>query len=216
MFIFTDSNGAALVADTNIYKFSAFSFPELDQNFNALTTTFKVVPRPVISVVSTLGGHNYLNVFGEDPLTIDLQGIIVGNSCTSGNVVSAAIATAVQFYSTNGVVNRVTPIKFQIEGDKSRKAFLVAMTVVQDNNFIDVINFNMMLLAESLDKRELASATVKSPVAPPKTSPGTRALTSNIASANTGAAPQLDWPLPLYINSSGEVTSPETQTLLLT
>ena len=60
---------------------TSFSFPELDQSFNALVRATRVSPKPVINTQGTLGGVNYLNVFGEDPLQVEIQGIIAGSAC---------------------------------------------------------------------------------------------------------------------------------------
>lgn len=136
---------------------TSFSFPELDQSFSALVRGTRVSPKPVINVQGTLGGVNYLNVFGEDPLQVEIQGVIAGSACGQAGQVASGLANGVAFYSQYGVVNNPTPIRYRIQGQKQKQAFLVAMTVSQDSSFVDLAEFQMTLMSENLDNRTIQS-----------------------------------------------------------
>lgn len=177
MFIFVSEKGRALVTKTDLVTFSSFSLPELDKEISALVTQTQVTPRPAIQIQGTLGGRNYLNVFGEDPLQIQINGILVGTQCGVANQVASSLGMSVEFFAKNGVVNRTTPLRYTITGQPSREAFLVAMNVGQESAFADMSRFNMTLLAESLQKfspprprrqvRQVQAAQAANPVVSP-------------------------------------------------
>ena len=154
MFIFTNDKGQTLVTKTNLYVRSSFSLPELDTQLEALVIATTLSPKPAINIQGTVGGTNLLNVFGEDPMEIQLTGIVVGPGCDSLNRAKNALGIAMQMFVDHGVVNRVTPLRYQITGQQARNAFMVGLQVSQDNTFSDYANFSMMLLAESLQKKK--------------------------------------------------------------
>ena len=219
MLIFVNSSGQAIVALTKSSSAASFSFPELDAKLSAIVSQIRVTPKPVVSVVSTLGGKNYINVFGEDPLQLELMGTLLGANCSVGQDVTSAVATGVDFYKSNSVINRVTPIQFRLQSNsgsgvvpKAKKAFMIAMTISQDAAFPDMASFNMLLIAESFDDRELAVSDA--PILPTsgETSTSSRALSSNLSASSTGALPGLAWSGSVLIDVNGEVIMPVTQT----
>lgn len=180
MFFFVSSTRQVLFVKSDVVRPVSFSFPELDSDsFNAMVTLARFSPKPVFGIQGTVGGANYLNVFGEDPMQIELNGIIVGANCNSANTLQTAIGNSVAFYKAHGVVNRVEPIKFVLHGsgERERQAFLVAFSVSQEDSFNDMANFSMMLLGENLDARKFA---------PPTSISSTSSTSLNETAANTG------------------------------
>jgi hypothetical protein len=156
MLVFVNEQGQTLVTRTSLRMLSSFTLPELDQQLNALVVSTQVTPRPVLQVQGSLGNKNYLNLFGEDPMPITVTGIVVGGSCNELKSVQSALGVAIGFYSSHGVINRPTSLKYTIKGQATREAFLVGLQVSQDSAFADFANFTMMLLAENLQKRSLS------------------------------------------------------------
>lgn len=149
MFIFSDSRSRVAIFKSELSSIGAFSFPELSLGFKAIITNTRFTPRPVINPQGTIGGANYLSVFGEDPLQIEMSGAVVGAECDAATSAATAIGRSLTFYKANSIVNRVDPIKFTI-GRVERQAFLVAMSIMQEENFADIASFTMLLLGKSL------------------------------------------------------------------
>lgn len=162
MYLFLNDRGQVLVTKSDRVKRVMFSIGDIEQDFKALTTSIRITPKPVVSVQGTIGGANYLNVFGEDPLQIEIAGVIVGYSCDSASQTESAIGNSVALYKTYGVINRVTPISFVVLGSSQgeRQAFLVAMSITQDNSFADIAEFSMVLLAEDLNDNRISNLAV--------------------------------------------------------
>lgn len=154
MFIFVNSQGGALITQTDLFVHSSFVLPELDAQANAIVTATSVVTRPVFRTQGTLGGKNYLNVFGEDPMQIQITGVVVGQDCQNLQNASSALGISVDFFARHGVVNRALPLRYTITGQPSREAFLVGLTVTQESAFADMARFTMSLLGESLEDRD--------------------------------------------------------------
>lgn len=180
MYVFVNPNGQTLVTRSELFVRSSFSLPELDNSFEALVMTTNLSPKPVIGIQGTVGGTNLLNVFGEDPLEIQITGFVVGRNCDQIAQAASALGIAIGIFAKNGVVNRTTPLQYIITGQPARQAFLVGMSVMQDNAFADYAKFNMTLLGESLQDRKLAN----SGAAPPPTAAG-----GATAVSNTGVVP---------------------------
>lgn len=211
MFIFVNPLGQTLIMETQLTTITSFSLPELDNQFNALVTNTRVTPKPIVNVQSTLGGINYLNVFGEDPLQIQIQGIIVGAACNTAGRVTSALASSVDFYARNGVINKTTPIKYTLQGSKSKQAFLVAMSITQDNSFADLASFDMVLLSENLDNRVISPPSMirQQPQRVQLTSTNT-GLVDGSSVNQSSLAPTFNFSNSIQsLSSFGEVEQPE-------
>jgi hypothetical protein len=214
MYVFVNTSGQALVALNRNSARTVLSLPELDTRMTAIATAIRVTPKPIVSVVSTLGGQNFINVFGEDPLQVEISGILVGSNCQSGEAVSNAVSNGVDFYKQNSVINRITPITFRFQSEqnnpavpKATKGFLVAMTISQEAEFQDIANFNLLIISQSLDSRELAKtpAVITSPIPSPIFQ--SRGVSTNLMASSSGAMPSVDWGGSILIDSNGEVVS---------
>lgn len=150
MLVFVNSQGRALITASDLVTKTSFTLPELDDTINALVIQTAVIPKPAVQMQGTLGGHNYLNVFGEDPMQIQISGLVLGEDCQNIAGTASALGTSVEFFAKHGVVNRVAALKYTISGQPTKKAFLVALTVSQESAFADMARFNMTLFAESL------------------------------------------------------------------
>jgi hypothetical protein len=169
MYMFINERGQVAVAKSDVVQRVIFSMDELSNSFRALVTGIRITPKPVVSVHGTIGGANFLNVFGEDPLQIEINGVAIGYNCDSLSETESAISNSVEFYKTNSVINRVEPIRFTLPstGKSERQAFLVAMSVLQDNAFADLAKFSMILLAEDLNNRRFDRAGIVVPTGAP-------------------------------------------------
>jgi len=212
MLFLVNASRQVLFVKTDMVRPVSFSFPELDSDsFNALVQLARFSPKPVVGIQGTVGGANYLNVFGEDPMQIELNGIIVGANCNSANTLQTAIGNSVAFYKAHGVVNRVEPIKFVLHGsgERERQAFLVAFSVSQEDSYNDLANFSMMLLGENLDARKFsppASLTTSSASSTLTTKPNT-GLVANVSQTGSQASPLAVSATSL--TGSGEIVQPQ-------
>jgi len=216
MFLFVNPQGQTFVTRTNLYLHSSFSLPELDGQLEALVISTTLTPKPAVSVQGTLGGVNLINVFGEDPLEIQITGVVVGANCDALNASSSALGVGVDIFAQLGIVNRATPLRFRITGQPSRKAFMVALTVMQDTAFADMARFNMMLLAENLQDRRIA---LQPTAVPPSVRSGPQGIinTGVVGAARAAIRPRnfAAAVSPVGLIGSGVVASPLTVPLVL-
>ena len=151
MLIFVDAGRNVLITPSNIpNQKAAFYLQELDQYLEAIVLSAVIRPAPALQVHSSLSGLNYLNVFGEEPLNISLQGMVAGSACDTLAGADAALGIAVSMFRDLSVVQRALPLRFRIDRSRARSAYLVALTATQTSDYADVCNFQMELLAEPL------------------------------------------------------------------
>lgn len=150
MFLFVNREGNALITRTSLFVNSSFSLPELDAQLNALVSRIQVTPKPLVQLQGSLGGKNYINVFGENPLQIQLSGLVLGRNCNTLSNIKSSLGLATSFFQEHGVVNRVAPLTFTMTGHPSKQAFMVALTVTHATQFNDMSQFSMTLLSKSL------------------------------------------------------------------
>lgn len=214
MYVFANSSGQAVVVTGQVSRRIPFSFPALDSSLTAMVASVRVTPKPVVSVTSSLGGHNYLSVYGEDPMHVEINGVVLGQNCNAINAVDSAISNAVSFYQSNGIVNRATPVLIRLGSSQLRSinGFLVAITVQQDAENLDIASFSMLLLAESLDERELVVNDPPQLVPPADTSTQLRGVRDNLLASTTGPFTDQPWSSVL-IDANGEIISRVTQTI---
>lgn len=174
MFIFNNDQGQTLVTDSNLATQGSFSLPEIDRQINALVTQTVVTPAPAVQIQGTLGGRTYINVFGEDPMQVQISGIVVGRHCDDLQSASSALGVSVDFFAQHGVINRAEPLEYTIRGQPTKQAFMVGLTVSQDSAFADIARFQMLLFAESLSNQNLDPASpISNPDSVDTTAPGT-------------------------------------------
>lgn len=215
MYIFVNSQGRVLVTQTDLFVHSSFALPELDQQANAIVVATSVMPKPIIQIQGTLGRQNYLNVFGENPMQIQIDGVVVGRDCQTFQTASSALGVSVDFFAQHGVVNRLQPLRYTITGQPARQAFLVGMTVQQDSAFVDMARFSMSLLAESLQDQATPGGATRS-----TTTAGSRTTVRNtglVRSLSTGSTPAAgDVPVGTALFASGDPATPYSAELSLT
>ena len=214
MYVFANESGQAIIVTGSVSKRMPFSFPALETSLTALVASVRVSPKPIVSVNSCLGGHNYINVFGEDPMHVEISGVVIGSSCNTTRQVSSVVSDTLSFYSSNGIINRVTPVTFRLStsGAKLNRGFVVALTIQQSADNADLASFNMLLLTDSLDEREIVVSDPPSLTTTASTDQAARGVVSNIQASTLGAIPSQDWG-SILIDSNGEVISRVTQTV---
>lgn len=164
MLFFVDSGRNVLITQSNLpVSKAAFHLTELDVYIHVIVTGTNVRPNPAIQIHSSVGGLNYINVFGEEPVQISLKGMVAGSDCTNANQLQSALGISVDMFVELGVVQRVIPLQYRVGSSRMRAAYLVGMDISQDDSFNDVATFQMTLLAEPLaeieDPRPVAANT---------------------------------------------------------
>lgn len=157
MLIFVDSSGKALITKSPYASLSSFSLPELDLEMNAIVLSAVVSPKPLFQLQGTLSGTNHINVFGEDPIQVEIRGWFIGDSCSAtenSQSLQSALGRGLQFFNENGIVNRASPLTYTISGQAPRRAFLVGIVCSQDSEYMDAAQFQMTLIADSFFQRE--------------------------------------------------------------
>lgn len=173
MFLLVNQNKNVLVAKSAIAPQKvAFYLPELSQYVTLIVTQTSIKPAPAVQVHGSVGGQNYLNVFGEDPVQIGLSGLVAGSACSTLRDIHSALGLAVDVFRDLSVVSRAEPLRYRVGRSRMRNAFLVGMDINQDNTFADVAQFSMMLLGEPFTETQ-QSKPITDPNAPsdPSTQP---------------------------------------------
>lgn len=129
----------------------SFSFPDIsNESYKMVITRATIAPQPITQIHSSIGGMSYLSVFGEDPVQIQLTGVIAGgiNCFAPFNPSTSALAKAVQIFRTKSVVGNPLPLRFSIAGSRARAAYMIALRVDIETGFSDVVNINMAFVSE--------------------------------------------------------------------
>lgn len=173
MLLFANSNRNVLVSRSLISSFRlAFQLQALDRYVTLLVTRTTVQPSPAYQVHGSLGGLNYLNVFGEEPVTVSLSGIVAGASCATLQGVQSALGIGVDVFRELGVVENALPLQYRVGTSRMRSAYLVAMDITQQEAFSDVANFNMRLLSEPFSEASIPTIVDVGTPNPSPTLPG--------------------------------------------
>jgi len=151
MLFYVGNGRNVLVTQSNLRISKAtFYLKEFDQYFELLIVSTVIKPMPSIQIHSSLGGQNYLNIFGEEPVSITLSGYVTGNACETTDRIQSALGLAVDIFKENSVVTKLAPLEYRVGNTRARSAYLVQFEVSQDDSFVDIAKINMQLLAEPI------------------------------------------------------------------
>lgn len=226
MYIFVNDNKNVLITQSKLLNPKvSFRLQELEEEFTAIIIRASVTPAPAIQIHSSVGGLNHLNVFGEEPVQIMLEGKVAGSSCDAASRIESGLSRAVDIFSTYGVVQRAEPLSMKIGSGRVRAAFLVGLTASQNEAFADVADIQIQLIAEPLaeigDPTPIGSGDVAADPAPESGGssdaallPASSNLSRTVSTTVASAIPRLVLPAGVQLASRGANSTAALQTLV--
>lgn len=148
MFLFASKSGSVIVADPS--GFISVQLEGIGRQLSAIVLRASIEPKPVVQIHGSVGGENYLNVFGEDATIIRISGVAVGDGCQIAQAANSAVQNTVEYFRQYSVLGRAQPITYRLSGNASKRGYLVAITVNVDGEQRDVAAFEMVVLSEPL------------------------------------------------------------------